>query len=466
MANNKTSKSKVNADSSIIDVWPDGYVLKLTFTAGSNGASNWETIFNFPYEIREVHGVRLFDHGNGNYTVSGENNDKKDLSSNQSITAVFVVDGDGQNAVLPKFYRSSSSSSAASHEPVEVVDVVTSQPQTTNVTNVIDAQPENGGRVISVDKEYGGSIKEAIANAQDGDVVQLENKTYYTSSIYLDKDITLTGKPNTVIDGGGTHGTVIKIVESASGATIQNLEITNAKNGIYSNRAYNLTLQNLDISNIGKLNVDRQGQNNIGITANHANGLRLLDSTIENMGRSGVNVGDTDGAVISGITVKDVNLEAQHAQSHDAAGIKFFNTNDILLKDSYFSDINANHIWNDTTTNTTMDNNTIEKVGEDFLRPTFNPNVDITGIYNEKSHNSIVTDNRSSAVGEFTAFRATEYTTQTMTMENNDFSKMEMGSTDYWVNETVEILIAETENPSQADFSLFSNEYYQHMNIG
>ena len=158
--------------------------------------------------------------------------------------------------------------------------------------------------------------------------------------------------------------------------------------------------------------------------------------------------------------------EAQHAQSHDAAGIKFFNTNDILLKDSYFSDINANHIWNDATTNTTIENNTIEKVGEDFLRPTFNPYVDITGIYNEKSHNSTVTDNRSSAVGEFTAFRATEYTIETMVMFGNDFSSVELGSTDYWVNETVEILIAETENPSQADFSLFSNEYYQHMNIG
>ena len=463
MANNQTYNSTVNAYSSISDSWPGGYVLELNLTAGSNDAYNWEKIFKFDHKIREAYGVRLFEHGNGNYTVSGENDYKKDLSANQSITAVFVVDGDSQNAILPQFYGSTSSSSAASHEPAEVANVIISQPQ---VTDIIAAQPENGGRVISVDNDFAGSIKDAIANARDGDVVELGNKTYYTSGIYLDKDITLTGQSNSVIDGKGASSTVITINSGGTGATIQNIEITNAKNGIYSNRAYNLTLQNLDINNIGNYNVIRSGQNNIGIVANHANGLKLLDSTIENMGRSGVNVGDTDGAVISGITVKDVNLKAEHAQSHDAAGIKFFNTNDILLKDSYFSDINANHIWNDTTTNTTIENNTIEKVGEDFLRPTFNPYVDITGIYNEKSHNSIVRNNSANAVGEFTAFKATEYTTQTMIAENNDFSRVEMGSTDYWVNETVEILIAETENPSQADFSLFSNEYYQNINIG
>ena len=445
----QTSNSAVKAKSSIIQDWDGGYSLELIFTAQpESNAQNWQIDFELPYTVQPYyvvgHGVDVKNHSDGTYTVKGENEQKKDLNAGQSIKSIFEILDYGQEAISPF-----DSSTVADSQPV-----------------VTATEPSDGGRVINVDRQFFGNISEAIAAAVDGDVVELGNKTYYTSGLYLNKDITLTGKPNTVIDGGGTSDTVITIDSGATGATIQNLEITNAKNGIYSNRAYNLTLQNLDLNNIGKLNVDRQGQNNIGIVANHANGLRLLDSTIENMGRSGVNVGDTDGAVISNITVKHVNLDAQHAQSHDAAGIKFFNTNDILLKDSYFSDINANHIWNDTTTGTTIENNTIEKVGEDFLRPSFNPYVDITGIYNEKSHNSIVRNNRSSAFGEFTAFRATEYTTQTMIMENNDFSRVEMGSTDYWVNEAVEILIAETENPSQADFSLFSNEYYQHMNIG
>ena len=458
MANNQTFSNIISTNSFISEDWTGGYKVKLNFTA-SQYADNWQLDFKLPYTDKpydiKAYGVDIINHHNGSYTISGENG-KSDLASGQSINSVFIVEDYGQKAALPQFNYSTT----FNDNPVDAI-ATDNKP-----TNIISAEPENGGRVISVDNEHGGNIQNAIANARDGDVVQLGNKTYYTSGIYLDKDITLTGKSDTVIDGGGTYNTVIKIVESASGATIQNLEITNATNGIYSNRAYNLTLQNLDINDIGNNHVVRSGQNNIGIVANHANGLRLLDSTMENMGRSGVNVGDTDGAVISGITVKNVNLEAQHAQSHDAAGIKFFNTNDILLKDSYFSDINANHIWNDTTTNTTIENNTIEKVGEDFLRPTFNPYVDITGIYNEKSHNSTVTDNRSTAVGEFTAFRATEYTIETMVMFGNDFSSVELGSTDYWVNETVEILIAETENPSQADFSLFSNEYYQHMNIG
>ena len=457
MANNQTFDSIVKANSSVALDWYDGYKLELTFTAESN-ASNWQLDFELPYEIKEVYGVDLVNHGDGRYTVSGEGN-QTNLSQGQSINSVFIIKDDNKDykeAVLPKF----NSSTASYSQPVDVI-ASESQP-----TNIIATEPENGGKIISVDNDHYGNLQSAIAAANNGDVVQLGNNTYYTSDIYLDKDITINGQSGSVIDGQGSSNAVINIASGASGATIQNLEITNANNGIYSNRAYNLTLQNLDINNIGNNEVIRYGQNNTGITANHANGLQLLDSTIENMGRSGINVGDTEGAIISGITVKDVNLKAEHAQSHDAAGIKFFNTNNITLKDSYFSDINANHIWNDTTTNTTIEGNVIERVGEDFLAPQFNTNVDITGIYNEKSHNSVVKNNEANAVGRFTTFRATEFTTETMTLENNDFPNMELGSTDYWVNESVEKLIAITENPGEADFSLFKDEYNAQANIG
>ena len=457
MANNQTFDSIIKTNSSVTEDWFGGYKLELSLTAESN-ASDWQLDFQLPYAIKEVYGVNLVDRGNGNYSLSGQN-DQASLHSGQSINSVLIIDDNGQDAVLPQF----NSSTASYSQPVDVDRVVTSEP---TATNIIAAEPENGGRTINVDYDFNGSIKDAIAAANDGDVVELGNNTYYTSDIYLNKDITLTGQSGSVIDGKGASSAVINIDSGATGATIQNIEITNANNGIYSNRAYNLTLQNLEIHNIGNNEVMRYGQNNTGITANHANGLQLLDSTIENMGRSGINVGDTEGATISGITVKDVNLEAEHAQSHDAAGIKFFNTNNIILKDSYFSDINANHIWNDTTTNTVIENNVIERVGEDFLAPQFNTNVDITGIYNEKSHNSVVKNNRANAVGEFTTFRATEFTTETMALENNDFPNMELGSTDYWVNESIEKLIAITENPSQADFSLFANEYNAQANIG
>ncbi|NJO96021.1 MAG: hypothetical protein HC764_08290 [Pleurocapsa sp. CRU_1_2] len=100
-------------------------------------------------------------------------------------------------------------------------------------------------------------------------------------------------------------------------------------------------------------------------------------------------------------------------------------------------------------------------MGSDFLAPSFNTNVNIAGIYNEKSSNSIVRYNQGTAVGDFSAFNATEFSTQTMTFEdNNSFSKMEFGTQDYWVNQEAEIAIATTENPDEANFSLFAAEYY------
>ena len=91
--------------------------------------------------------------------------------------------------------------------------------------------------------------------------------------------------------------------------------------------------------------------------------------------------------------------------------------------------------------------------------------MDISGIYNEKSSNSTVKYNYGSAIEEFSAFNATEFTTETMIMENNDFSSFELNTQDYWVNEAAEKLIATTEDPYAADFNLFSDEYYQQANI-
>ena len=173
---------------------------------------------------------------------------------------------------------------------------------------------------IDVDNDFGGNLESAIASANNGDVIQLGSNVYYTDGITLDKDITIDGKEGSVVNGGGTSQAVFNLTSGATGATIQDVEITNANIGINGNGAFNLTLQNLDINNIGIDRTIRDGQNNSGILLGYANGLQLLNSRIFNIGRKGVGVGDTDGAVISGLTVQDVNLAAQHAQSHDAAG--------------------------------------------------------------------------------------------------------------------------------------------------
>ena len=457
------SGSELSFDSDIAQDWQGGYKLEVDIKAQGN-ANDWQADFQLPYEITAAYGVDLVDNGNGSYTISGQN-DQANLTKGQSIQPVFIIDDGGNAALEPTFDAGGSVVSSTPAPQPEVSQPEAPQPkQNASQDTVVEA--DSNGSIIKVD-DFGGNLGQAIAAAQDGDVVQFSgNKTYYTYGVTIDKDITLDGQPGTVIDGGGTESPIIRLGYNADGTTIQDLEITNGNVGITANGATNLLLQNLNVNNIGISKTIRDGQNNIGINVDNGEGLVLRDSEIHNVGRKGVSVGDTDGAVISNLDIHHVNLDAQHAQSHDAAGIKFFNTNDVLLKDSTFSKINAFNIWNDTTSNVTMDNNVITNVGDSFKKPSFNGNVDIGGIYNEKSYKSVVTNNKTTSYGDFDGFKATEYTTKTMEMYGNDFSKFELGTTDYWVNQSAEIKIAETLNPSAADFSLFSTEYNNQLNNG
>lgn len=324
-----------------------------------------------------------------------------------------------------------------------------------------------GNSVIDVDNDFGGNLGSAIGAANSGDVVKLGSNTYYTDGITIDKNITLEGQGGSRIDGNGTSGAVVTLNDGASGATIRGVEITNGNNGLYGNNAKDLTLDNLNVNNIGLNQTIRSGKNNVGISLGNADGLKLTNSNISNVGRKGVGVGDTNGAEISGLTVQNVNLDAQHAQSHDAAGVKLFNTNNVAVKNSSFADINAFNIWNDTTNGTTIEGNNVQNVGEDFLAPGFNNNVNISGIYDEKSANTTVKNNSGNSTDDrFLVFDATEFSSQSIDFGDNDFSAYELGSQDYWVDEAAEKLIATTENPSDANFSSVSDAYFGQANIG
>ncbi|MEM8676687.1 MAG: right-handed parallel beta-helix repeat-containing protein [Cyanobacteria bacterium P01_G01_bin.67] len=481
------SGSALNIDSQIVEDWYGGYKLEIDLKTESD-IQNWQADFSFPYKIRAAYGVDLSDRGDGNYTISGENG-WGNLQQGQSVKSILIIDDYGQTAITPEFKSSDKAiESEMPNPPAEPViepepvpepvpennDVVESEVNSPPSEPVIEqnnndglvANPNGAGKIINVDNDFGGNLESAIASATDGDVIQLGGNTYYTDGITLDKDITIDGQEGTVIDGKGTSESIFTLNSNASGATIQDLQITNGSIGIYAYSTFNLTLQNLELNNIGLNQTVRDGQYNTGIVLNRADGLQLLNSYIHDIGRKGVGINDTDGAVVSGLTVQNINLAAQHAQSFDAAGVKLFNTNDVIVQDSYFSDINAFNIWNDTTNATTIAGNVMENVGEDFLKPQFNTNVDIAGIYNEKSPNSIIKNNRNTAVGDFPGLDATEFSTQTMTLENNNFSSLEVNTPDFWVNESVEKLIAITEDPTEADFSLFEDEFFAQANIG
>jgi hypothetical protein len=322
----------------------------------------------------------------------------------------------------------------------------------------------SNSKVINVDKDFGGDLEKAIAAANDGDTVELGRKTYKTDGIELNKDITIDGvRGETVIDGGGTSNSVFTLNGDASGTTIKDAEITNGDNGVNVTGAKNVTLSNLDINNIGVENpVRNDGTHNIGINLANADGFKVVDSEISNIGRKGIGVIDTDGGTIDGVTLSDINLDAEHSQSVDAAGIKLFNTNDVTVSDNKLSGVNAFNIWDDITSNTTIDGNEITGVGDDFLAPEYNSFVRVGGIYVEKTHQTTV-DNNTVTVGndDFYAFDATEFSTETMVLgDNNEFPSTDIGSTDFWANEEMEKMVATTEDPDAANFSLFADDYY------
>jgi Peptidase M10 serralysin C terminal/Right handed beta helix region len=342
----------------------------------------------------------------------------------------------------------------------------TVEPAADTAEAATDTVEPDTGKTINVDSDFNGNLENAIASANDGDTIELSDKTYFTDGITVNQDITIDGQAGTIIDGGGTSLSIFDLTAEATGATIQDLRITNGNNGINSNGAFNLTIQNLELDNIGLSETIRDGQNNTGLVFNRANGLQLSNTYLHDIGRKGVGINDTDGAVVSNLTVQNINLAAQHAQSFDAAGIKLYNTNDVTLNGNNLSRINAYNIWNDTSNGTIIENNVIENVGNVFVRPSFNQNVNIAGIYDEKSSNSIVRGNRVTTAGGFLGYNATAFTTETLTLANNDFSSFELNTQDFWLNEELEKRIATTENPDEANFDLIADAFFAQANIG
>jgi Right handed beta helix region len=324
-------------------------------------------------------------------------------------------------------------------------------------------------RIINVDQEFNGNLDKAISAANDGDTVQLGGKTYKTKGLELNKDITIEGvEGKSVINGNNTSGSVITVHADGSGSTVQGVEITNAASGINVLAASDVTLQNLEIHNIGIDKVNRSGVDNFGINLSSASNFKILDSEIYDIGRKGIGAIDSDGGLIEGVTLKDINLDAEHSQSFDAGGIKLFNTNAVTVKDNKMSKINAFCLWDDLTSNTVIDGNDITGAGDSFKAPEYNENVTVAGMYIEKTYNTTVDNNKVTSVddtrpdaGTFLAFDATEFSTESMVLgENNDFSSQKLNTTDYWANERLEKRIATTEDPAAANFSLISEEYF------
>ena len=132
-----------NTNSVITEDWNGGYKLELGLTAEAN-ADNWTVDFQLPYTIDQAYGADIVDNGNGNYTISGQNN-QASLDRGQSINSVFIIEDYGQEAVMPQI----DSSITTSFQPIEE-----STTEESTADNAI--QPENGRNILDVDSNFGG----------------------------------------------------------------------------------------------------------------------------------------------------------------------------------------------------------------------------------------------------------------------------------------------------------------------
>lgn len=85
---------------------------------------------------------------------------------------------------------------------------------------------------------------------------------------------------------------------------------------------------------------------------------------------------------------------------------------------------------------------------------------------NDTTNGTIIENNVIENVGDFLQFNATVFTTETLVLENNNFSSFELNTPYFWINEELEKLIATTENPDEANFSLIAEEFFAQANIG
>lgn len=155
------------------------------------------------------------------------------------------------------------------------------------------------------------SIKEAVASAQHGDKIIIDNGIYFESNIVIDKKLHIEGRDNTIIDGNNSKTDEIFIVQSDS-VIIENLQIQNIgpsfvkdlaairiqrknnfiiKNNTILGTMFAIYLENAEdgiVSNntiIGKeTNVLSAGN---GIHAWYCNNIDILDNVIRNQ-RDGI----------------------------------------------------------------------------------------------------------------------------------------------------------------------------------
>lgn len=136
-----TNQTQINTNALISEDWNGGYKLEIDLTAESS-VNDWVIDFKLPLTITEAYGVDLIDNGNGNYSIKGQN-DQVNLTEGQSIQPLFIIEDNGQEAILPEFITvDSNPSPSVIEEDSETGTIPTIPAETTLIPESTDGETE------------------------------------------------------------------------------------------------------------------------------------------------------------------------------------------------------------------------------------------------------------------------------------------------------------------------------------
>lgn len=159
-------------------------------------------------------------------------------------------------------------------------------------------------------------IQTALDTAVIADIVQVRAGEYFESASIL-KDVTLEGIGNAsgvIIDPGGADG----ITVSATAATIRNLTVRNASDGIRATAAGALSISDVVVSSLAGDGIDISG----------AGQVELTDVTANSNGGAGLKVLNAGNVILAGLN---------QAASNSSLGLDVVTAGDVSIETGLFS---------------------------------------------------------------------------------------------------------------------------------
>ena len=214
----------IETNAYISEDWNNGYKLEVDLTADGN-VDNWQLDFDFSQSIRSVYGVDLVNNGSGEYSINGLNG-QANLTSGQSVKAIFIIDGNSSQASIPNFIMPESGISNLPATPIQPI----SETFTDNTidTNAYISQDWNSGYKLEVDLTADENVEnwqldfdfsQSIRSVYGVDLVNNGSGEYSINGLNGQANLTSgqSVKAIFIIDGNSSQASIPNFIMSDSG---------------------------------------------------------------------------------------------------------------------------------------------------------------------------------------------------------------------------------------------------------